>query len=536
MNNIPRGTPRAKLMNSLLAPHHRQGTDTGPGSSAKLQPDVIFGCIMAESRLDDELSVASIDFSITPKWLQDLNRDPHGFPKETTFGTLWRGVDTRAIDEDGRTEFIRAVIKGSTNLHYAEMLAEFEDTDVNVQDKQRRTALHWASAENVSVMVELCLSVPECEIGLKDNDSLTAFDISLRVSSGSEAVPALFYKSMFEMQETHPQAALLRVLTVTSEPDQDKRVFPGTAIFAPLQDGNIALVNALIDRGIDHTARDQDGDTALHVAAKFGNVEIVTRLLEKGSDVNAIGNGGATPLHYAVEKNVVQTLLVWEAKPDVRNIAGMTPLDLAKDPMIRQELRAAEEKEEAKEKEAKEKEEEREKEAVPARALDSHTPDGADGPKPPTPDIGMTSTESQKFLAEKEPISRADVYEACNDRTSEPKSPTRPPSFRHHFIQTSDYMYRREGLATQNIDLAFQKADIEKAFASSNRRRRAAIKELESQKVILVEKDSEIKELKNKLESISKEQSELIGELANAREEVQKLRQQVSAGEDNSTG
>lgn len=58
------------------------------------------------------------------------------------------------------------------------MLAEFNDMDVNVQEDQGRTALHWAGANGYASMTILCLSVPESDIGLKDKNGFTEFDIS----------------------------------------------------------------------------------------------------------------------------------------------------------------------------------------------------------------------------------------------------------------------------------------------------------------------------------------------------------------------
>lgn len=330
MNDIIRGTSRGTLINSLVAPPHRKAKH---GHNAI--PNVIFGLVMSDSRLDDEQSVAVIEFSDTPAWLQEFNDDPFGFPKKTPLGTLWRGVDRVSVDEHGQTEFIRAVIKGTPNLHYAEMLAEFNDTDVNVQDENGKTALHWACTENLSEMVKLCLSVPECDIGLKDCNGLTAFDLSMRVAGGNEVIPTIFYNNMFEIEETHPQAALLRVLTVTSEPAvAGKSVFPGAAMFDPVRDSNVPLVKALVERGVDLTACDIDGNTALHVAAKVGNTETAKILLQAGSDVNARGCEGATPLHYAIHsrnRNLVQALLDREAEPTTIDNKGKTALQLAED-------------------------------------------------------------------------------------------------------------------------------------------------------------------------------------------------------------
>lgn len=137
-------------------------------------------------------------------------------------------------------------------------------------------------------MVRLCFSVPDCDIGLRDEDGCTAFDVAL---CAGEVIPLLFYSSVFEMDATDPQGALLRMLTVSAEPAGERPLFPGQAMFAPVGDSNVPLVKALIERGVDHSVRNADGDTALNAAARMGNVEIARRLVGAGSNVNAVGKG-----------------------------------------------------------------------------------------------------------------------------------------------------------------------------------------------------------------------------------------------------
>lgn len=332
-----------ELMNSLLVDPYAENT-TPPRSNVQ------FGLVMADSRLDDELSVATIEFTDSPRWLRCLARDPNGFPKKTTYGTLWNmtAVSTTVQDEDGKTEFIRAVIRGvdRANLFYPEMLAEFEDVDVNIQDKMGRTALHWASERGLSNMVRLCLSVPDCDTGLKDNDGRTAFDLSRGGGAGAESIQTLFYSSIVDMEPRDPQSALLRALTITSEPNENKAIFPGESMFDPIRDRNSPLVMALIDRQVDLTTRDGNGNTALHLAAgQAGNAEIVRRLLVAGADINSIGNcipgrllqaaadvngigaGGATPLHQATaiaDQEMMRVLLRWTDDRTVHDADGTT--------------------------------------------------------------------------------------------------------------------------------------------------------------------------------------------------------------------
>lgn len=194
MNNVPRGTKQVTLLNYLLAPPN---TRYAALEALTPQADVHCGAIITDSRLDDELSVATIEFSNTPVWLQDLRDDMCGFPKTTPLGTLWLGVDRHVIHTDGRTEFMGAVIDGD-NLLYAEMLAEFPDTPVNVQDKDGMSALHWACTIQHPIMVQLCLSIPDLNTGLRDSQTRTAFDIAMQL--GNEPIAGMFYVNIMTIE------------------------------------------------------------------------------------------------------------------------------------------------------------------------------------------------------------------------------------------------------------------------------------------------------------------------------------------------
>ena len=77
-------------------------------------------------------------------------------------------------------------------------------------------------------------------------------------------------------------------------------------------------------------AKDEDGNTPLHIAAKEDDREAATLLLEKGAAVNAKGEYGRTPLHFAAFGNAVETatlLLERGAAVNAKDdLTGNTPL------------------------------------------------------------------------------------------------------------------------------------------------------------------------------------------------------------------
>ncbi|XP_033217235.1 ankyrin-1-like [Belonocnema kinseyi] len=90
------------------------------------------------------------------------------------------------------------------------------------------------------------------------------------------------------------------------------------------------VVAFFIKYKVDLEARDEDGKTALHLAAD-GREHIVKLLLDAGANINSTSRNESRPLHFAAERGhvkVVELLLDYDADINVKNRNNETPLDL----------------------------------------------------------------------------------------------------------------------------------------------------------------------------------------------------------------
>jgi len=85
----------------------------------------------------------------------------------------------------------------------------------------------------------------------------------------------------------------------------------------------VGLLLRVVDEGASLTAKDPDGQTALHLAIHNGDTSMVQFLLEKGADPEATAPNGNKPLYDAAESGyfeIVELLLDFNANVEAFNM------------------------------------------------------------------------------------------------------------------------------------------------------------------------------------------------------------------------
>ncbi len=105
-----------------------------------------------------------------------------------------------------------------------------------------------------------------------------------------------------------------------------------------IMDGKYEEAKDLFKTKTDINAQDENGDSALHIAARVNESDLITFLVIKGADTEITNNDGETPLLVAVKNDNVesaQTLINLKANIFARDMANNSALEiaLAKDPL-----------------------------------------------------------------------------------------------------------------------------------------------------------------------------------------------------------
>jgi len=201
---------------------------------------------------------------------------------------LKHGADPGIRDDAGQTPLHAASRWGS--LRFARHLLG-HGFDVNSRDNQGRTPLHVIEWWSNDFQLPLVLLEGGADQGARDNDGHTPLHAVARWGKLKVAQ---------------------RLLEFDDDLNVNEEYLPGRTFIDDAEQWCNDFSLLLLERGADPGIRNNDGQSALHVASREGNLSVVRQLLKFDVDINSYDSEGRTPLQLAVEggHEMVEKLLL----------------------------------------------------------------------------------------------------------------------------------------------------------------------------------------------------------------------------------
>ncbi|KAI9040298.1 uncharacterized protein KD926_008388 [Aspergillus affinis] len=237
---------------------------------------------------------------------------------------LENGADVQAKNDSYQTALCWAAQGGTTEV--ARVLLK-NKAPVNWQDKKGSTALHKAAIRGRKDMVELLLQ-NSADANLSDIDGWTPLHGAC-VKDHTGTIEVLLDKvdngtTILESINKQSKKGKACLVKMAEEKAKGSTVLTGLRFAA--QEGQVARLRMILEKGADVNGKDAAAYTALELASFQGHENAVQLLLEHGADVNLRGSDECPPLYYAIQQqneDVVFTLI--EHGADVNaSVYGMT--------------------------------------------------------------------------------------------------------------------------------------------------------------------------------------------------------------------
>jgi ankyrin repeat protein len=215
---------------------------------------------------------------------------------------------------------------------------------INVTDNDGNTALHIAAAEGSEDVVSYLLT-KGADIDITNDEGETVRDLA--DNSGNDDIVTLLddhepAEDDTEEQEQEPIDDFIAAAGDDNDLDAVKKILPkisgvdavnddgDTALYVAAQNGNLEIVKYLLSQGADVGARNSSNWTALHIAAQEGHAHVVKCLLSTGADISLANDNGDTALDKAENNDHDDIVELLENAERLRDIVEWSLLGSAK--------------------------------------------------------------------------------------------------------------------------------------------------------------------------------------------------------------
>ncbi|XP_046647767.1 serine/threonine-protein phosphatase 6 regulatory ankyrin repeat subunit B-like [Daphnia pulicaria] len=259
---------------------------------------------------------------------------------------LEKSTDVNAQEKNGHTALHLAI--ALENRTAVEEVLKHKDVDVNLKNNDNQTALHLASVwKNMSVDLFRKILEKSSDVNAQEIDGHTALHISIIYESKSALEELLKRKDVdFNLKNNNNQTArdfasswenipvdLLRIILEKSNAKDEKG---NTALHVAIMNKSKTVVGELLKRSeSDVNLKNNDKQTALHLACWWNDIpiDLFKIILKKSTDVNVQEEDGDTALHNAIvfefETAIKELLERKDIDVNIKNNDKRTPLHLA---------------------------------------------------------------------------------------------------------------------------------------------------------------------------------------------------------------
>lgn len=248
-----------------------------------------------------------------------------------------------------------ANIVGSTPLHKAarcnhgnshSLVADIllrNGADVNAQEKDGNTPLHWLVKRGNVEIVQLCLNF-KADVHVKNSEGEIPLFNALR--SNVEVVKLLLNHGsdvnsfnekgatpLHNVVHLNSNKYFFKVAEILLEKGSlvnAQDIQGNTPLHNMVNKADVKIVQLLLNFEAGVHIKNNRGEIPLFSAVKGKNVEVVQLLINHGSDVKSVNNNQLTSLHLAAknqsDSKIIKCLLKNGADVDAINLEGQTPL------------------------------------------------------------------------------------------------------------------------------------------------------------------------------------------------------------------